>query len=299
VSNKPTFSRSQDRGFDSVSSFKQRLEMKPTLSFEFFPAKDNLGETKLWKAFDELMEVTPDFVSVTYGAGGSSQDRSIAVVDKMAKQVDTVGHLTCVGSTRESIKNILRRFEDSGVKSILALRGDPARGEPAPRGDYETALDLVAETLKQTNLAVGVAAFPEKHPESLSLQQDAEVLKLKQNAGASFAITQLFFSFEAYIDLVSRAREYGVDFPIIPGIMPISNAKQVLKMAELSNARIPKELLNDLESSSDEVASRIGMQFSIDLAKRVLDSGAPGLHVYSLNQSAAALELSREVGLAI
>lgn len=276
----------------------QISKSEPTLSFEFFPPKDLAGEETLWRSFDSLLELSPNFVSVTYGAGGSNRERSLSVLARMAKRVPTIGHLTCVGATRESTKATINAFEDAGVAAILAIRGDSPKDNPdaLAQGELKTALELVEQVLLHSDLEVGVAAFPELHPESEDLAHDIRVLKLKQDAGAKYAFTQLFFHVEAYLQLVAAAREAGVTIPIVPGVMPIANAKGVLRMAELSGASVPDELLADLNAAQDDEAARdIGMAFTIDFAKRLIDAGAPGLHIFSLNHHRAAEELARAV----
>lgn len=272
---------------------------QPTLSFEFFPPKDSEGEALLWRTFDKLLEVSPDFVSVTYGAGGSNRDTSLAIVDRMAKSVLTIGHLTCVGATFDSSREVIRRFEDAGVKSILALRGDSPRDQPDAlhRGELKTALDLVELVRNETSLEIGVAAFPEKHPESVDLDQDARVLSLKQSAGASYAMTQLFFSVDAYTSLVSRAAAAGATLPIIPGVMPIANAAKVVRMAEMSGAKLPTDLLIRFDNADEVEARKIGMEYSIQLSRDLIAAGAPGLHIFSLNYSKAAIEVAQGAGL--
>ncbi len=275
---------------------------RPTLSYEFFPPKDDSGDALLWSSFDALLKTSPDFVSVTYGAGGTNQARSISVVERMAQNVATVGHLTAVGATRAKTLDLLRDFEAAGVAGILALRGDSPKDNPdaLAQGEIKTALELVELSEANTGLDIGVAAFPEIHPESPDLAHDIRVLKFKQDAGATFAITQLFFDLDAYARFVSAAHEAGVTIPIIPGLMPISNAKQVLRMAELSGASIPPRLLNDLQSAQDDQsARRVGMAFSVEFGRRLLaEAAAPGLHIFSLNSHVAALELATGVGLA-
>ena len=272
---------------------------EPTLSFEFFPPKDETGEANLWSAFEKLLEVSPDYVSVTYGAGGSHRERSLAVVDRMAKQVLTIGHLTCVGATKRSTLEIVKHFERAGVGAILALRGDAPKDDPDAlgKGELKTALELVELVEEFTNLEVGVAAFPEVHPESPNMEHDSKVLALKQSAGATFAVTQLFFSVQAYTDLVSSAKAAGATLPIVPGVMPISNAKQVVRMAELSGAAIPAELLAKFDAADDAQAREIGMKYSTQLAIDLVAAGAPGIHVFTLNHHAAAIELARGAGL--
>lgn len=272
---------------------------EPTLSFEFFPPKDEDGAATLWRSFDKLLEVNPDFVSVTYGAGGSNRETSLAVVDRMAKQVLTIGHLTCVGATRASTREVIDRFEAAGVSSILALRGDSPRDNPnaLAEGELKTALELVELVARDTNLEVGVAAFPEKHPESPDLAHDAKVLSLKQSAGASYAMTQLFFTVEAYTELVESSKQAGATMPIIPGLMPISNADRIVRMAEMSGAKLPTELLKKFETADEAQARIIGMDYSIKLAADLVAAGAPGLHIFSLNLAKAALEVARGAGL--
>ena len=271
---------------------------QPTLSFEFFPPKDDAGVEKLWATFDELLESAPDFVSVTYGAGGSNREKSFQIVERMAPRVLTIGHLTAVGATKASTLEILERYKIAGVGTILALRGDPPRDQPdaLERGDLRTALELVE--LARSNFEIGVAAFPEKHPESPDMQHDAKVLKLKAQAGATFGMTQLFFSLEAYQKLLEQNRAMGVDLPIFPGLMPVANARNVIRMAELSGAAIPKNLMDAFESATgDEEARAIGMEYTIELGRQLLAAGAPGLHIFTLNQAAPALEVARGVGL--
>ncbi len=256
---------------------------------------------RLWVAFDRLLETHPDFVSVTYGAGGSNREKSFAIVERMAPQVLTIGHLTAVGATKDSTREIIGRYRAAGVSTILALRGDSPKDQPdaLERGELKTALELVTLARGEFDLEVGVAAFPEKHPESPSLEHDAKVLRLKQEAGATFAMTQLFFTVEAYQRLVQTNRQHGVGLPVMAGLMPIANAKNVIRMAELSGASIPQPLLSRLESAtSEDEARRIGMDYSIQLGHELLAAGAPGLHIFSLNHDVAAIELARGVGLA-
>jgi methylenetetrahydrofolate reductase (NADPH) len=284
----------------SEISAARRHAAEPTLSFEFFPPKDEVGEANLWNAFEKLLEVSPDYVSVTYGAGGSNRERSLAVVERMSKQVLTIGHLTCVGATKSSTLEIVKFFEQVGVGAILALRGDSPKDDPdaLSKGELKTALELVDLVREATDLEVGVAAFPEVHPESPNMEHDSKVLALKQASGAKFAVTQLFFSVQAYTDLVASAQAAGASLPIVPGVMPISNAKQIVRMAELSGAAIPDELLAKFDQADDEDQAReIGMAYSTQLAKDLVAAGAPGIHIFTLNHHAAALELARGAGL--
>jgi methylenetetrahydrofolate reductase (NADPH) len=217
----------------------------------------------------------------------------------MASSILTVGHLTCVGASAQSTRETIQRFEQLGVRSILALRGDSPKNDPDARekGELKTALELVEIVHEVSNLEVGVAAFPELHPESPDAVHDANVLKLKQDAGASYGLTQLFFAPEYYTNMVSAAAQAGVELPIIPGLMPVSNAKQLLRMAAMSCAAVPAELAHQLGTSDEATARTIGMDFTINLGRQLLELGAPGLHIFTLNQSEAALELASGVGL--
>lgn len=275
------------------------IRQEPTLSFEFFPPKDADGASSLWRSYEKLLEVSPDFVSVTYGAGGSNRETSLGVVDRMAKDILTIGHLTCVGSTFAGTRETISRFQDAGVKSILALRGDAPIADPdaLAKGELKSALDLVELVRNETTLEIGVAAFPEVHPESPNLAHDAKVLALKQSAGASYAMTQLFFTVDAYLELVETAKAAGATLPIVPGVMPISNGARIMRMAEMSGAKVPAALLSELKSASDDQARVIGMDYSIRLARELIEAGAPGLHIFTLNLAKAAIEVARGAGL--
>lgn len=274
-------------------------DARPTISFEFFPPKDAAGFDTLRATFSELQKFNPDFISVTYGAMGSNQESSLAVVQEFASQIPTIAHLTCIGANTASINSLLDSYSASGVAGILALRGDiPKTYEGNPLGDFTSANDLITH-IDGINFEIGVSAFPEKHPESPSLAHDIEVLKLKQESGANFAMTQLFFEIDAYFELVAAARNAGITMPIVPGVMPIANAKQVLRMAEMSGAKIPEQLLEELNSASDEETARsIGMAFSAKLAKALVAGGAPGIHIFTLNHHKATAELLVAAGLA-
>ena len=273
---------------------------RPTLSFEFFPPKDESGWVNLKSSIEHLQSVSPDFVSVTYGAMGSNQETSLAVVEHLADRVPTIAHLTCIGASQSSISQLLEKYENAGVAGILALRGDlPAGLSEFPPSDYTFALDLVGQVQESTNLEIGVATFPEKHPESPSIERDIEILKMKQDAGASFGMTQLFFNVDAYTSLITKAKLAGVTLPIVPGVMPIANAKQVLRMAQMSGASVPSDLERALMQASDDSEARaIGMDFTVKLVEELKQLGAPGIHIFTLNHHVAALELVHEAQLA-
>ncbi len=276
-----------------------------SFSFEFFPPKTDEGERQLWRALRELEPLAPTFVSVTYGAGGSTRDRTIRVTERIANEttLTPMGHLTCVGSSRSELRQIIGSYAAAGVRNVLALRGDPPGGvnaawEPHPDG-LAYAEELVRLLRQLGDFSVGVAAFPEKHPEAPDLDSDARYLAAKCAAGADFAITQLFFTAADYFALVERAARYGCDIPIIPGIMPVTNVKQIQRMAELSGAKFPPALAARLlEVEDDPLAVRaIGVEFASELCDELLAGGAPGLHFYTLNRSTATREIYQRMGL--
>lgn len=278
---------------------RSRAELgQKSLSFEFFPPKEG-AEEQLWNTFQAVLDVKADFISVTYGAGGSNQEKSFEVLDRMAPEILTIGHLTCVGASRASTQSTIKRFEQAGVRSVLALRGDAPKDRPnaLADGELKTALELVDLVREVSSLEVGVAAFPEGHSESADLAHDARVLQMKQAAGAAYAVTQLFFGVDYYTNMVAQAAAVGATLPIVPGLLPVSNAKQLLRMAQMSGAAVPIELAHQLETSDEATARRIGMDYTIALGKQLLAQGAPGLHIFTLNKSEAALELAAGVGL--
>lgn len=273
-----------------------------SFSFEFMPPRDAAGEEQLWTAIRELQPYEPTFVSVTYGAGGSTRDSTIEMTGRIARETSlrAMGHLTCVGHTRDELVDILRAYAAAGVHDVLALRGDPKEGPTAPwtptPGGLEHAVDLVelARSLSDEvgRIGVGVAAFPERHPASASVDDDARVLAAKAAAGADFAVTQLFFRASDYFGLVERTAAAGSDIPILPGIMPITNLKSVRRMAELSGAEVPAEVLAAFDGVSDPAeVRRIGVGLATRLCEELLEGGAPGLHFYTLNRSRATRDI--------
>lgn len=272
-----------------------------TFSFEFFPPKTDAGEMVLWRSLRELEELSPDFVSVTYGAGGSTRARTVEITRRIMLDTDlsAVGHLTCVGVSGTELREVIEEYGAAGVRNILALRGDPAGGPSAPWVATPAGLDHADELVTLArgcgDFDVGVAAFPDGHPASESLEFDAEVLLRKQDAGASYAITQFFFEFSAYEQLVERARRRGCTIPIIPGIMPVTDVAQIERFAELSGATFPPELARRFHLIADdrEAVARLGVETAGDLADSLLAAGAPGLHFYTLNRSNATREIFR------
>ena len=276
-----------------------------SFSFEFFPPKDEAGEEVLWRSISELEPLRPTFVSVTYGAGGTTRDRTVAITGRIARDTSMLpmAHLTCVGHTTTEITRILESLTEAGVRNVLALRGDPPGGpgtEWVPtEGGVDYAADLVAFIRSTTDLSIGVAAFPEGHRDALSLEDDVRVLKAKHEAGAEFAVTEMVLRASDYFGLVERAAASGVDFPIIPGIMPILNFNSMSKMVELSGREIPDEVMERMAPlQSDPAAVRAeGIAIATELCDALLEGGAPGLHFYTLNRSKATREIYAALSL--
>jgi methylenetetrahydrofolate reductase (NADPH) len=270
-----------------------------SFSFEFFPPKDAEGEQVLWRAIRELEPLRPTFVSVTYGAGGGTRDRTIAITRRIAQETTMLpmAHLTCVGSTTEELATVLADLRDAGVRNVLALRGDPPGGPHTPwvstPGGVDYASDLVGLIRAHNGFSIGVAAFPEGHVDAESLERDVAVMAAKQRAGAEFAITDMVLRASDYFGLVERSRAAGVDIPIVPGIMPILNLNSMRRMVEMSGREMPAETLARLLPLAEdpEAVRAEGIRISIELCDELLAGGAPGLHFYTLNRSRATREI--------
>jgi methylenetetrahydrofolate reductase (NADPH) len=270
-----------------------------TYSFEFFPPKTDSAQLSLGRAIGELEPLAPSFVSVTYGAGGSTRQRTHAVVSWMRKEttLTPMAHLTCQGHVRSEIRDILNDYAADVVENILALGGDvPTDGEPAP-SDYTYASDLLEDVVTDGRSSVGVAAHPELHPRSPDRATDRKFLAAKL-ARADFAITQFFFDLDVYVQMVNELADLGVTKPILPGIMPVTNKNQIRRMAELSGAAFPTWLADRLDRTDDaEEIRRIGVDAATELCQGLLDAGAPGLHFYTMNRSTATSEIYANLGL--
>ena len=276
-----------------------------SFSFELFPPKTDEGERILWQTVREIEMLRPTFVSVTYGAGGSTQDRTVRLTGEIAEQttLTPVAHLTCVGASEDDLRGVVAQYAAEGVNTILALRGDPPTGLNTPWVPHPEGLDYAVELVRLIRslgrFSVGVAAFPEGHPESPDLDQDARVLAMKQEAGAEFAITQLFFDVADYERLVERAAAHGCSMPIVPGIMPVTNVSQIERFAQLSGAAFPSSLAERFSAVGDDPDGvvRLGVEVAAEMCQRLLDGGAPGLHFYTLNRSHSTIEVYEALGL--
>ncbi|MGO4300582.1 methylenetetrahydrofolate reductase [Leifsonia sp. RAF41] len=295
-------------------------------SFELYPPRTERAAAALPATIDRLAAVRPDFISVTFGAGGSSRTASLEVLRYILEHTDVspMAHLTCVGSSHEEVNRLIREFLDAGVRRFLAVRGDPPADLPEgddPIGDIRTTAELVqlihrvqAERVPYGELTVpelhaqavlehrehvqiAVAAFPNGHPSSRSVSQDIDALLAKQAAGANLGITQLFFHAEDYLHFTQRAAEAGVGFPILPGIMPVTSPARLKRMLELSGEDLPSDLAIELEvEPTDEGRREIGIAWAARLAQRLLEGGAPGLHLYTFNQHEAVLSVLDRIG---
>lgn len=276
-----------------------------TFSLEFFPPKDEAGEARLWSALSQLQPIAPDFVSVTYGAGGSTRDRTIRITSEITKRtsIPTVAHLTCVGASKDELIEILNQFKSSGIESILALRGDPAGGPKAKWESVPGGLNFAQELVELAvvmGFKVGVGAYPDGHPASgHNLEKDIEVLLAKEKSGASFATTQFFFEVEKWQAIVDKLAAAGSHLPVLAGILPITNVKQLNRMVELSGMQLPTFIANRFEKYGDdlEATKEIGIEIATDLGAELLRRGVPGLHFYTMNSAQSTLAVAKNLGL--
>src|SRR5689334_18026963 len=268
---------------------------RPVFSFEFFPPKTDDGQRNLEVALDDLRKDTPDYVSVTYGAAGSTRERTVEVTKwiKADLGLEAMAHLSCVGEPVGRLRQILDEITAAGIDNVLALRGDPPRGEadwkPHPDG-LSSSVELIELIRASYDFSIGATCFPEVHPEAPDLDHDLRFLKRKVDAGATFLITQLFFDNEDYFRFVDNARDYGIAVPIIAGIMPITNFEQIKRFTTLCGAGIPTPLYEQLEARNadgDEAVAELGVAYATLQCADLLARGAPGIHFYTLNKSPA------------
>jgi methylenetetrahydrofolate reductase (NADPH) len=265
---------------------------EPVFSIEFFPPKTVEKVDELFETVEALKPLDPTFVSVTYGAGGATRDGTVEIATRIKQEhgLEAMAHLSCVGETREGLIEILDRFQAAGIENVLALRGDPPRGEPnfqAPEGGLSSATELAEFISERYDFTIGGTCFPEVHPDAPNLEADLAYLKTKVAAGARFLITQLFFDNRLYFDFVSSARAAGIDVPIIPGVIPIATYSQVARICDLCQASIPMELSGAMEALGGDANAEalLGVAFAARQCDELLAGGAPGIHFYALNRA--------------
>lgn len=291
--------RNHSNTVDAMNIAEVLTQAAPRFSFEFFPPKDEAGVSQLFQTVSELRPYRPAYVSVTYGAGGSTRRLTVELVQRIKAEtgIETMAHLTCVGATRDEIASVLDQFALAGIENVLALRGDPPRGQKefeVTPGGFAHGGELVAFVRERhPQLCIGVAGYPEKHPETADFSTDLRHLKAKVDAGARFIVTQLFFDDRDYFAFRERARVAGISVPIVPGLMPITNVSQLKRFTALCGAHVPARLLARVEAVQDNADSvrTIGVAHAVEQATQLLEGNAPAIHLYTLNRSTASLEI--------
>ena len=278
---------------------------RPRVSFEFFPPKTPELEAQLWNAVERLAPLRPAFVSVTYGAGGSTRERTLGVLRRLVAETELkpAAHLTCVAATRDEVDQVVRDYWETGVRHIVALRGDPPGqlgGAYAPGPDsYRNACDLASGIARVAPFEISVAAYPEGHPESVSMLQDIDALKAKVDAGATRAITQFFLDTAAFYRFVEQVRKAGVNIPIVPGVMPVTSVKGLKRMAEISRARVPDRVAKVFEGLDDDPDTRrlVAATVATEMCEELVGQGFSELHFYTLNRAELVLAVCRMLGV--
>ncbi len=267
-----------------------------SISFEFFPPKTPKGEEELFNTIKKLEHIKPTFVSVTYGAGGSTRERTQRVVTRIHRETEitVMAHLTCIAHTRDELKEILDYYKNEGIENILALRGDPPKEGFVKKGcNHSTELIDLIRSLYNNYFSIGVASYPEGHPESPNMEWEIRFFKLKVEKGAEFSITQMFFDNTYFYRFMEKLGKAGINIPVIPGIMPITNFGQIVKFASMCGATIPQSLIDRLEKVKDDnkAVTDIGVEFAIKQCEDLIENGVKGFHFYTLNKSDATLRI--------
>lgn len=273
-----------------------------TFSFEFFPPKNVTSTIDLGINVGQLLKLNPSFISITYGAGGSTQNTSFDLLDYLQNKIGLtcMAHYTCVGASKEKIDADMKKLEEMNIENLMLLRGDPPKGETKfqynPNG-FNYASDLIAHVAQKQQFCIGAGAYPEGHVEAKSLDEDLKTLKLKVEAGTDFLVTQMFFDNQYYFDFVEKAQAKGIDCRIIPGVIPINNFKQIKKFAKMTGAHIPEEIVEQMLPYQDNPAKiyQIGLDIAIQQCRDLLEKGAPGIHFYTLNKSRATVEIFEDL----
>ncbi|MDV6236373.1 methylenetetrahydrofolate reductase [NAD(P)H] [Leptospira ellisii] len=275
----------------------------PVYSFEFFPPKTPEGDVKLMETVKELSSLHPDFVTVTYGAGGSTKDKTVEISSLIGKNhsIPAVPHFTCVGADQAQILESLKRIRSEGILNLMALRGDPPKGQGEFKktpGGFENATELISFIrLENLDFCIGGGCYPEKHPDAKTLEEDVRHLKLKVEAGADFLVSQLFFMNSAFEKFLNLVRKIGIGVPVIPGIMPITSFSQIERFRSIAGCEFPSSLIRDLQEVEHrpEEFYRRSLNFTVKQCRELLDMGVPGIHLYTLNQSHASYDIVREL----
>ncbi len=281
--------------------FKER---KQGISLEFFPPKFTEGKDAFLKVVKDLAVYDPLYVSVTYGAGGTTRDRTVNTLKWIKQETDlsTMSHLTCIGATKASIDALLREYKDYGIDNILALRGDPPKNTPdfdSARGEFRYARDLVEFVKKDGHFSIAVAVYPEGHGQSPTIEKDMEYTKQKIDAGADFGITQMFFDNRYYYEFMERAEKLGITIPILPGIMPIIDCRRIKELAGFCNATVPQDILDRMEPVMDlpEEMRKLGVEFAVKQCDDLIKHGVNYFHFYSMNRSDSVSDILRALGI--
>lgn len=283
---------------------KDILKGKRTISFEFYPPKTSDGIPAVLRAIDELKGFSPDFISITYGAGGTTRvfTEEITVQVKRKAELEVMAHLTCAAQTKEEVHSVLTRLDQAGVENVIALRGDPPRGQSsfvAAQGGFSHATELIEHMRRHFQFGIAGACYPEGHPESPDLWTDIRYAKLKADAGADFLITQLFYDNNDFFTFMERVQQVGIDAPIVAGVLPILNTAQIRRFTALCGAKIPPSLDKQLEKFADDDAAvrELGVEYATEQVRGLWESGVAGVHFYALNRSYSISQILRNLGL--